>query len=224
MPEGKSTSNNEDQNPYSILGLNPGASFEEAQAARNDRLSEIGDDPILRAKVEASFDALLMDSLKARQLGKISNEAVNASKREKVGKELGGETNLLTKLNGLNFPKIKNNDQGFLPALNIPEGQNLITRISLGLLGIILILVSPDQSSQLILSLSTIILLIAYVKNGRGIFRSLGWSVVFLSVGLIVGGILVNGMTNVSSQFHMFSPNKIQASIAILFIWIGSLF
>ncbi len=225
MTERKSNSDDGSQDPYSMLGLNPGASFEDAQRARDKRLEEIGeDDPILKARIEASFDSLLMNSLKARQLGKISNEAFNASKRENLNKTQIGGGNILTRLSSLDFSSSDKKDQNLFPAVNIPQGQDLITRIALGLLGITLILISPDESTQIILSLSTIILLISYVKGGRGIFRSLGWSVVFLSIGLIIGGIIVSGMSNVTSQFHAFTPNKIQALVAILFIWIGSLF
>ena len=225
MTEGKSNSDDGSQDPYSMLGLKPGASFEEAQRARDMRLEQIGeDDPILRAKIEASFDSLLMNSLKARQLGKISNEAINASKRENLNKTQLGGSNILTRLSSFDFSSSDKKEQSLLPAVNIPQGQDLITRIALGILGITLILISPDESTQIILSLSTIILLISYVKGGRGIFKSLGWSVVSLSIGLIIGGIVVGGMSNLTSQLHAFTPNKIQALVAMLFIWIGSLF
>ncbi len=223
MSEKKSSSNEGSQNPYLTLGLKPGASFEEVQKARNDRLSEIGDDPILKAKIEASFDSLLMDSLKARQLGKVSNDAVDASKRENSKNVVGG-SNILTRLNSLKFSKKENDNQNILPDINMPQGQDLITRISLGFLGIVLILISPDESTQVILSLSTIFLFISYVKGGRGLLRSLGWSVVFLSLGLIFGGIFVSGMANISESMNILTPNKVQGLVSILLIWIGSLF
>ena len=223
MPEETSSSKESSPDPYLTLGLKPGASFEEVQRARDQKLFEIGDDPILRAKIEASFDSLLMDSLKARQLGKVSNEAVNASKKEKSNNEIGG-SKLLTRLSGLKFSKKENNDKNILPSLNIPQGMDLITRVSIGFLGIILILISPDESTQIILSLSTIILLISYVKGGRGILRSLGWSVVCLSLGLIFGGILAASMVNTSDHMSIITPSKIQGLISILFIWLGSLF
>ena len=79
-----SSSNPGSQDPYSILGLEPGASFESVQQAKEKRLLEVGDDLQARARVEASYDAVLMSSLKERQLGKVSNAAVNASQREEV--------------------------------------------------------------------------------------------------------------------------------------------
>ena len=74
-----SSSNLGSQDPYANLGLEPGASFDDVQKAKERRLSEVGEDPLAKAKIEASYDALLMISLKERQLGKVSNAAVNAS-------------------------------------------------------------------------------------------------------------------------------------------------
>ena len=99
------TLNPDPKDPYFQLGLEPGASFEEVQQARDQRLSEVGDDPLAKARIEASYDALLMVSLKERQLGKVSNAAVNASKREerKIGSGGESDSSLLTRLKDFNF-------------------------------------------------------------------------------------------------------------------------
>ncbi|MGB5135444.1 MAG: CPP1-like family protein, partial [Prochlorococcaceae cyanobacterium] len=65
--------------PYERLGLSPDASFDEVQAARQARLDEAGDDPIARSRVEAAYDAVLMDRLKERQQGRVSTAARSAS-------------------------------------------------------------------------------------------------------------------------------------------------
>ena len=57
------------KDPYSLLGVDQNASFEDIQKARDKKLIEAGDDVLLKAKIESSYDSLLMDSLKARQLG-----------------------------------------------------------------------------------------------------------------------------------------------------------
>ena len=49
--------------PYSRLGLSPGATFEEVQSARQRCLTLAGDDSQEQAKVEAAYDAVLMLSL-----------------------------------------------------------------------------------------------------------------------------------------------------------------
>ena len=75
--------NNPDKSPYEILGINEGADFEDIQKARDIKVKEAGEDMILKARIESSFDQLLMGSLKARQSGNVSFEAQNASQKEK---------------------------------------------------------------------------------------------------------------------------------------------
>ena len=72
--------NNPDKTPYEILGVKEGADFEVIQKARDLKVKEAGKDLLLKAKIESSFDQLLMGSLKARQSGNVSFEAKNASK------------------------------------------------------------------------------------------------------------------------------------------------
>ena len=77
-----------------------GASFDAIQEARDKKLIEAGEDQITKAKIEAAYDSLLMVSLKSRQLGNASNEAITASKKETEAKEVGeiGPGFLLTRL------------------------------------------------------------------------------------------------------------------------------
>jgi len=81
--DSNSNKNNNEKSPYEILGVKEGAAFEDIQKARDIKVKEAGEDLILKAKIESSFDQLLMGSLKARQSGNISYEAVSASKKEK---------------------------------------------------------------------------------------------------------------------------------------------
>ncbi|KGG36376.1 Cyanobacteria-specific chaperone containing DNAJ domain fused to a membrane domain [Prochlorococcus sp. SS52] len=212
--------------PYSLLGVSPDSSFEEIQEARDRKLSQAGEDLLLKAKIESCYDALLMNSLKARRLGNVSSEAVNASQKEKnganSGKPLFGSA-LLTRFNALKSStngKSTNNTQ---PNFNLPEGEGLTIRVSLGLLVIVLLLVAPDSNIQLILSLSTIGLFVSQIKRGRKTLQSLGWSVVFLSIGYILGGLIVSNLTGISDQTLLISINKLEALPALLMLWIGAL-
>ena len=128
--------NSNSQDPYLLLGLKPGASFDEIQKARDKKLIKAGDDQIVKAKIEAAYDSLLMTSLKSRQLGNASNEAINASKKEDVVKQAGetGPSALLTRLKKINLPVNNAPGSDFLPRLDLPSGQQLTIRISLGIL------------------------------------------------------------------------------------------
>ncbi|KGG12566.1 MULTISPECIES: CPP1-like family protein [Prochlorococcus] len=225
MAEKDLNSNQSSEDAYQMLGLQPGASFDEVQKARDARLSEIVDDPILKAKIESSYDALLMDSLKARQLGKVSNAAVDASIKEKSSNQIGTvvRKSLLTRIGKFDFSDNKGSDKRLLPNLFIPEGQGLTIRLALGFLALVLLLISPDESIQIILSLSTIGLFISQVKRGIGIFQSLGWSVVFLSIGLILGGLVAGGIDSMANHPSSFSPDKIEGFISLIIIWMGTL-
>ncbi|WP_019499221.1 CPP1-like family protein [Pseudanabaena sp. PCC 6802] len=60
-----------DPTPYEKLGIDEDASFEEVQRARDRMLSEFEDDELQQELIEAAYDAVLMDRLRARQEGKI---------------------------------------------------------------------------------------------------------------------------------------------------------
>ena len=123
MSNSSSDKDKDSKDAYSQLGIDSDASFEAVQKARDQRLSEAGDDLILRAKIESSFDSVLMDSLKARRLGKVSTEAVSASQKEKNGitGNSGLATTLLKNLNNVSTSNSSRNSAS-TNFLNLPEG------------------------------------------------------------------------------------------------------
>ena len=101
--ESNKSKNNPDKTPYEILGVSEGADFEDIQKARDIKVKQAGEDMLLKARIEASFDQLLMGSLKARQSGSVSFEAQNASKKEKqINKLINNDFPLLSKIKNLN--------------------------------------------------------------------------------------------------------------------------
>ena len=213
------------QDPYANLGLNPGASFDDVQKAKERRLNEVGEDPLAKARIEASYDALLMISLKERQLGRVSNAAANASKREGniSNSRVGEGDSLLAGLKGINIFNNDNSNKGFSPDLFLPEGQGLTIRIALGLLSLVLLLSSPKESIQIILSLSTLSLFISQVRRGRKPIPSLGWSIALLSIGLLIGGLLVVGISDSSLSAIPLSKEHFEALPAVILVWLGAL-
>ncbi len=221
-----SSSNPGASDPYEILGLDPDSNFEEVQKARDKRLAEVGEDPLAKAKIEASYDTLLMSSLKERQLGKVSNAAVSASKREDRKIEAQGDmgTPLLTRLQGLGKSKPNESGQGFVPELSLPVGEGLTIRFLLGLLALVLLLVSPPESIQIILSLSTIGLFVSQIRRGRRSIPSLGWCILLLAFGLIFGELIVKITVDQSQLITLLSSEQIESIPAIFLIWLGALF
>ncbi len=223
-----SGSGNQDnpQEAYSQLGIDSNATFEQVQQARDKKLSEAGDDLILKAKIESSYDSLLMDSLKARRSGKVSNDAFSASQKEEYGNnndQIGFGKALLTRFGNTLSSTSKNGDSFSKSNFILPEGDGLTIRIAFGILAIVLLLVAPDANIQLILSLSTLGVFISQIKRGRRALQSLGWSVVFLATGYILGGLIVNNLGSIPHHGQSISINKLEALPAIILLWIASL-
>jgi hypothetical protein len=216
--------NNPDKTPYEILGVDKGADFEDIQKARDLKVKEAGEDLLLKAKVESSFDQLLMGSLKARQSGNVSFEAQNASKKEKqINKLINNDFPLLSKIKNLNNNVNKSNEYS-LPKITPPSFDNLSIKLSVGLLFLIILLISPDSYNRLLLSISTLILTYIQIKSGKKFISSLGWSVTFLSIGLIFGGLFETNSFIQEISNNSLSIQKIQSLPAMIILWIGVIF
>ena len=216
--------NNPDKTPYEILGVDEGADFEDIQKARDLKVKEAGEDLLLRAKIESSFDQLLMGSLKARQSGNVSFEAQNASKKEKqINKLINNDFPLLSKIKNLNNNGNNSNEYS-LPKITPPSFDNLSIKLSVGLLFLIILLISPDSYNRLLLSISTLILTYIQIKSGKKFISSLGWSVTFLSIGLIFGGLFETNSFIQEISNNSLSIQKIQSLPAMIILWIGVIF
>jgi len=225
-PGTNSQPNSNSQDPYLILGVNEGASFDAIQEARDKKLIEAGDEQITKAKIEAAYDSLLMVSLKSRQLGNASNEAINASKKENESKKVGdmGAGSLLTRLKNLNLPKNEASASNFLPSLELPSGQELNIRVSFGILAFLLVLIVPSESVELILSFSTIGLFISQSRRGRPFFSSILWCILLLSIGLLSGELLLGGAQSFIDNAGSLSSDKFEAIPAVFLLWLGVIF
>ena len=221
--DSNSSKNNNEKSPYEILGVKEGAAFEDIQKARDLKVKEAGEDLILKAKIESSFDQLLMGSLKARQSGNVSYEAVSASKKEKqINQFAKNNFPLLSKIKNLN--NFENSSQYRLPKIMPPSFDNLSIKISVGLLFLILLFISPDSNNRLLLSISTLILTYTQIKSGKRFIGSLGWSVTFLSIGLIFGGLLETNSFIQEISNNSLSIQKIQSIPAMVILWLGVIF
>ena len=215
---------NHDKTPYEILGVNESADFEDIQKARDIKVKEAGEDLLLKARIESSFDQLLMGSLKARQSGNVSFEAKNASNKEKqINKLINNDFPLLSKIKNLNN-NFNNSNEYRLPKINPPSFDNLSIKLSVGILFLILLLISPDPYNRLLLSISTLILTYIQIKSGKRFISSLGWSVTFLSIGLIFGGLFETNTFIQEISNNSLSIQKIQSLPAMIILWIGVIF
>ncbi len=224
--ENKRNKNNPEKSPYEILGISKGADFELIKKARDEKVKKAGDDLIAKAKIESSYDQILMGSLKARQSGSVSSDAQNASiKENQKNISINSQFPLLSKIKNLNKKSSINKTQDFsLPNISTNSIDQLPIKLSLGLLFLIILFISPDQFNRLLLSISTLILTYIQLKAGKRFISSLGWSVTFLSIGLIFGGLLETNSLIQEISNNTLSVQKIQSIPAALILWIGIIF
>ena len=165
-----------------------------------------------------------MGSLKARQSGSISFEAQNASQKEnKKMQTINSQFPLLSKIKNLSKKTI-NNTQNYTSSNSEKNFDQLPTKLSLTLIFLILLFLSPDSYNRLLLSISTLILTYVQIKSGKRFLSSLGWSVAFLSLGLIFGGLIETNSLIQEVSTNSLSQEKIQSIPAILILWLGIVF
>ena len=213
------------QDPYQQLQIRSDASFDDVQRARDRVLKTCGDDAVARAKVEAAYDAVLMDRLRDRQSGRLSAEAATASRVERQQGEAGsvqttdGPAALLTRIRNLSIPAPSFKGSAIVPDLTLVEGQGLAVRLSLGALALLLLLFVP-QTIELLLALGTIGLFMSQIRRGRRPLGSIGWSVLLLILGLVIGALL---SVAVAGSGLPVSLEQWQALPALLLLLAGTL-
>ena len=217
--------NKPEKTPFEVLGVNQGASFEDIQRARDKKVNEAGDDLIAKAKIESSYDQLLMGSLKARQSGSMSFEAQNASLKENQNiNSVNSQFPLLSKIKNLTKNSSNNSQKFNLPNISSGAYDQFSSKLAIGLLFIIVLFVSPDSYNRFLLSISTLILIYSQLRSGKKFFSSLGWSIAFLSLGLIFGGLIDTNSFIQEVSNSAISVEKIQSLPAILILWLGIIF
>ena len=214
------------QDPYSLLGISPDAGFEEVQGARDRVVAACGDDAIAKARVEAAYDAVLMARLRDRQSGRVSSEAVTASRIERQQgsteslQSSTGPAALLTRLRSFSLPTPSLSGSGVMPDFQLVEGQGFTVRCLAGAAALLLLLVAP-LTVELLLALSTIGVFISQVKRGRRPLGSLGWTLLLLIAGLSLGALLSTVMAPMSLPL---SVEQWQALPALVVLLVGALF
>ncbi len=217
--------NKPEKTPFEVLGVNQGASFEDIQRARDEKVKEAGDDLIAKAKIESSYDQLLMGSLKARQSGNISFEAQNASLKEnQKTKTINSQFPLLSKIKNLSKDNQSNSQKFNLSNISSGSYDQLSSKLAIALLFVILLFISPDSYNRFLLSISTLILIYSQLKSGKRFWGSLGWSIAFLSLGLIFGGFIETNSLIQELSNSSISVENIQSLPAIIILWLGIIF
>lgn len=214
--------------PYERLGVTPDASFDEVQAARQHQLETVGDDPQARARVEAAYDAVLMERLRERQQGKVSSAAVTASKREEL-KPVPARIPSRPSLPQLpSLPQINGGNKLQAPSFSMPsfalaEGrERWFPLVADGLL-LLLVLITPPGSAEVLLALATGVTVVNLRRRNGRFLAAVGWSFALLSVGLLLGGLLTLGLDPALPLGLPLALNQVQSLPALILLLLGAL-
>ncbi|ABB26160.1 conserved hypothetical protein [Synechococcus sp. CC9902] len=225
---GESGSESGSEDPYIRLGLSQDATFEQVQAAKARCIADVDGDDQARARVEAAYDAVLMARLRGRQQGQVSPAAATASQREEgvgsaslTGPSFPG-TSVLQKLR-TNLPDPSQSLASLTPQWSLVEGQGRLVRVIAGIAGLGLLVVSV-ASVQLVLALACIGVFLSQVRRGRRPLASLGWTLLALLVGLVVGSLFTIALSPTALQQLSITPAQIQALPAAALLWLAALF
>ena len=213
--------------PYERLGIGPEASFDAVQAAKQQRLEEVADDPQARARIEAAYDAVLMDRLKERQQGKVSSAALNASEREaaRPSVKVPPARPSLASLPSLpSLPKPSWSVPSLsLPTLGLAQGPQRWLPLAAGVVMLGLLLVLPASNAELVLALATVLSVVSLQRRTSRLLPAAGWSVLLLSVGLLLGGLMLLLLDPALPLGLPLDPQQVQSLPALVLLVLGAL-
>jgi hypothetical protein len=211
--------------PYVLLGVAPQSSFEDVQAARQAKLDAVGEDPLARSKVEAAYDAVLMDRLKERQQGRVSSAARSASQKETVPTPTRPVLAQLPSLPSLPLPRLGGGSSASGgPAFALATGrERLFPLISQGIL-LVTALAFPATAPDALLALAALTTLVNLQRRGGRFWRSVGLTLLLLALGLGLSQLLVATLPASLAQLSPIQPYQLQAAIGIVVLMLGALF
>ena len=131
-------------------------------------------------------------------------------------------TSVLQKIR-TNLPDPSQSLASFAPQWSLVEGQGRIVRLIAGVVGLGLLVVSV-ASVQLVLALACIGVFLSQVRRGRRPLASLGWTLLALLIGLVVGSLFTTALSPTALQQLSITPAQIQALPAAILLWLAALF
>jgi Protein CHAPERONE-LIKE PROTEIN OF POR1-like len=171
------------QSPYEQLGVAEDATFEEIQAAKQRVIAQLGGDLQRQDRIEAAYDAILMERLKLRQQNKI-----------KVPEAIRFPEKLPTPISSFTPPSLASSPSWLGDTFERPSRSEILTTSGayVVLSGAALIPSVADAGLPTLMALGTGFSLYFINQKQRRFKRALLGSLIALIVGTVVGGVLVN--------------------------------
>ncbi|MGB3292023.1 MAG: CPP1-like family protein [Phormidesmis sp.] len=199
---------------YETLGLTEASSFEEVQSARKRLVADCEDNPQKKERIEAAYDAILMERLRLRQEGKIKvpDRIRFAEKQSKPAVTVA------------NNRSVENTGpQWFSDLLDQPENSSELLWPSIifaALAGLSWVLTSGSSSgASLALALGMMCAVYFLNQKTRRLWRSMGLAAVGLAVGLGLGLLIVQIFSSQGTALTTAQVSSLYASITLLVLW-----
>ncbi|MFN9630148.1 MAG: CPP1-like family protein [Cyanobacteriota bacterium] len=211
--------------PYNLLEVAPDSSFEDVQAARQAKLDGVGEDPLARSKVEAAYDAILMDRLKERQQGRVSSAARTASQKETAPTPARTPLAQLPQLPSLPLPRLGGGAKAGPPlTFSLATGrERWFPLISHGTL-LVLLLAVPGTAPDSLLALGALTTVINLQRRTGRFFRSVGWTFLLLALGLGLSLLILSAVGSSVLPLPPVQTVQIQGAFALVALLLGALF
>ncbi len=204
-----------DLSAYEQLGVSEDASFDEIQEARNRLVAELSDDRKQAERIEAAYDAVLMDRLRLRQEGKI-----------KVPDRIRFPEKTTPPATKAVAAPARSTPAWLERFIDTPERADILypAAINLGLSTLVLLFPSRDGAAlQVALAVSVGACLYFLNRKERKFGRSLLLTLVGLIVGLGLGAAIVSGVDGLLHSLGV-PPLSIVAVVAMAILWLVSSF
>ena len=168
-----------------------------------------------------------MGRLRDRQGGQISKAAASASAREDNFSEPSSvqasspSVGVLQRFRS-SLPDASQSFKTLAPEWSPVEGQGLIVRLVAGS-ALLLLLIFSVNSGQLVLSLAALCCFISNSRRGKRPLPAVGWSLLPLLLGVVLGGIINAVLSNTLASPIPLTPDQVQSLPALLLMWLVSL-
>jgi hypothetical protein len=168
-----------------------------------------------------------MDRLKERQQGKVSSAALNASQREAAkpaAAAAAAKPSLpsLPNLPALPRPALKLSAPA-LPSLALAEGRERWFPVVGGAVLLAILLVTPASNAELVLAFATVLTVVNLQRRLGRLLPAVGWSVLLLSLGLLMGGLLLSAIDPALPLGLPLGPPQVQSLPALVLLVLGAL-
>jgi hypothetical protein len=197
--------------PYEKLGIKEDASFEEVRDARDRLMNTLKGDQQQQEAIEAAYDAVLMDRLRARQEG-----TLKVPDRIRFPEKVATETLSKPTLS----PSTVNTPNWLANALDTPNNQEILTCsgvfAGLGVLSII----SPREAAATWLALAWMASIFFLNRKERKFWRSVTISFIAVCAATVVGLIVQQVPALGSPEF----PGPISMAFMLVVMWLVSCF